>query len=275
MSALACQIVLVDHGGRADLWDAVSAAAPWGTLARQDAAPFADWGIPASAALYHVGEGCRDAEEGLRLLAGLTWCQRRLRYRADGPLQVILERPDPLAADVAAWVRALDDLLHAFPALSEADSDDTSAGHTPPQGLRLGRKPVVRSAAPAPSGPRTVVLVEDDRMVRSLCLRILQTQFLAVEADASVDALSLASRWPLPLPLLITDVNMPDMNGLTLAHLWLQRRPGSRVLLLSGDPHLDEPLPPTMAFLGKPFRSDELTKAVMRLLNGAEHNALA
>jgi CheY-like chemotaxis protein len=268
MSPLPCRILLVEQASRRALWDEVATSAPGGLLTPQDAAEYAAWGITGDAVVYQVGAGWRDANAGIPVLARLAWCQCRVCYASDQPLLVVLERPEIDAADASGWRSVLEILLRAVPPINEAPSGAAGTPSADPAeaGLPPGLKPPYRTRPDYPPSARTLVLVEDDRMVRTLCLRILQPHFLVVEVGASLDALTLADRWPLPLSLLISDVHLPRMDGITLARLWLQRRPESRVLLLSGNPHIDEALPPTVEFLAKPFRSDELMRAVTALV---------
>jgi two-component system cell cycle sensor histidine kinase/response regulator CckA len=75
------------------------------------------------------------------------------------------------------------------------------------------------------------------------------------------------------IDLLITDVVLPGMSGPALAARFLEKRPGLRVLFISGYP-FDEigqqaPLGPTTAFLQKPFsRRDLLGQVAARLAGG-------
>lgn len=79
------------------------------------------------------------------------------------------------------------------------------------------------------------------------------------EAADGVDALAyLVSAGP--VDLLITDINMPRMDGLVLAREAKARWPELPVLLVSGRP---QP-PGTEPFMAKPFRWETLIAAVRR-----------
>jgi two-component system, cell cycle sensor histidine kinase and response regulator CckA len=132
-------------------------------------------------------------------------------------------------------------------------------------------KPVAASAHVKP-GSETVLLVEDEDGVRKLARRILERQgYEVLEAACGADALDLAERHREPIHLLLTDVVMPAMGGRQLSERLVERRPGTRVLFMSG--YTDDQLAPQdragaeVAFLPKPFDSKGLTAAVRAVLD--------
>jgi two-component system cell cycle sensor histidine kinase/response regulator CckA len=122
-------------------------------------------------------------------------------------------------------------------------------------------------AAPT-RGHEAVLLVEDERSVREFTQRALELDGYQVTA-ASGPAEALALGEDVPFDLLVTDVVMPHMRGGELARLLAQRRPGIKVLFMSGYPDgealLDHAGP--AAFLQKPFARAELTTMVRDLLD--------
>ena len=87
-----------------------------------------------------------------------------------------------------------------------------------------------------PRGSERVLLVEDEPLVRSLAADLLRTQGYHVEvAEDGVDALRVAGAVG-DFQLLLTDVVMPRMGGKALAEQVQARRPGTRVLYISGYP---------------------------------------
>lgn len=118
------------------------------------------------------------------------------------------------------------------------------------------------SAAPSSNEhrPLSILLVDDDPLVRESTAWMLSDAGHDVhEAADGVEALEFLSAAG-PVDLLITDINMPRMDGLALAHEAKLRWPALRVLLVSGRP---QP-PGTQAYMAKPFRWDTLIKAVAR-----------
>ncbi len=129
---------------------------------------------------------------------------------------------------------------------------------------------------PAPSslrGTETVLVVEDEEAVRSLSRRALEAGgYTVLAAAGGPDAVRLTERYGGPIHLLLTDVVMPGMSGRELAQQLAQRRPGLRVLYMSGYPgdaivHRGA-LDPGTAFLQKPFMPEDLTRKVREVLDG-------
>jgi CheY-like chemotaxis protein len=134
------------------------------------------------------------------------------------------------------------------------------------------------STGPAPrptlaSGKETVMVVEDEPLVRSLARGILARQGYQVLACGSgAEALAaLDSLGDEPLHLLLTDLVMPGMNGHELAEAVLQRRPQVHVLFTSGyseDAGFERSMAAERAqFLAKPYSVHDLARRVRELLD--------
>jgi PAS domain S-box-containing protein len=131
----------------------------------------------------------------------------------------------------------------------------------------------VESNLPERRGSETVLLVEDDFAVRQLAQRILRARGYAVlEAKDVNEALALATAPDTHIHLLLTDMVMPNMNGRDLAEKVLAEQPGVRVLFMSGYTQntITERglLQDGVAFLQKPFSTDQLLKKVHEVLYG-------
>jgi CheY-like chemotaxis protein len=131
----------------------------------------------------------------------------------------------------------------------------------------------LKSAGRLRRGTETILLVEDEEMVRRTEARILTSLgYRVIEAANARDAMMEADRQTDKIHLMITDVVMPDMDGTALAAEMRRRWPDLPVLLVSGYPvaqlteeghlHGDE------EFLGKPFTSEDASAALRRLLDG-------
>jgi CheY-like chemotaxis protein len=137
-------------------------------------------------------------------------------------------------------------------------------------------RPIALMPAPprAPSarqGPYTVLLVEDDDMVRAVTRSMLTVKGCRVlEARDGRDALRVWQESGASVQLLVTDVVMPGLNGRELAEHLQLLRPDLKVLFVSGQTDglfLDQNrLPRGTAFLAKPFEPDVLGAAVENLL---------
>jgi len=120
-------------------------------------------------------------------------------------------------------------------------------------------------------GSETVLLVEDDEVVRAMVREVLQCRgYTVLEAAGPSEALEAAGRHAGPIPLLVTDVGLPDASGLELARQMARIRPGIRVLFISG--YLDDGFAAEAAAVGpllrKPFTPDALARRVREALDG-------
>jgi CheY-like chemotaxis protein len=86
-----------------------------------------------------------------------------------------------------------------------------------------------------PRGQATILLVEDEVIVRQLARRILQRQgYTVLEADGGAEALEIFAAHGPDIDLLLTDVVMPYMTGPELVQRLLDERPNLSVLYMSG-----------------------------------------
>jgi PAS domain S-box-containing protein len=133
----------------------------------------------------------------------------------------------------------------------------------------------VATTAPAGcrGGSETILLVEDNEMVRTLTCEILKRQgYTVVEARHGADALDLARRYHGPIHLLLTDVVMPEMSGPELVARLAPMRPQMKIIYMSGytadaidhQGMLDEGI----EFLPKPIGLDTLVRKLRDVLDG-------
>jgi len=126
----------------------------------------------------------------------------------------------------------------------------------------------VLAAYSVPRGSETILVVEDDEMLRTLLQIALESCGYTVLASAGGPAaLELANRHSEPIALLVSDVTMPGMEGPELARRLAAIQSGLKVLLLSGyvqDPAL---LDAGVEFLQKPFRPSALVARVREILD--------
>ena len=120
-------------------------------------------------------------------------------------------------------------------------------------------------------GTETLLLVEDEEMVRQLVARVLRDLGYEVfETSSGDEALSLSDSLDRSIDLLVTDVVMPGMSGRELAEILIVKRPATRVLFMSG--YTDEAivhhgvLDGEAEFIGKPFTPQELAHKIRGVL---------
>jgi len=136
----------------------------------------------------------------------------------------------------------------------------------------------VATAAPQPPRERgafaagtTILLVEDEDVLRGLAGRVLRYHGCEVlEAVYASDALRLWRERGADVDLLLTDVVMPDMNGVELARQLIAECPDLKVVLTSGfaDPEVLRQVPEAnrVGFLANPFTPTQLFDAVSAAL---------
>ncbi|MEO8090126.1 MAG: PAS domain S-box protein [Gemmatimonadales bacterium] len=124
-------------------------------------------------------------------------------------------------------------------------------------------------------GTETVLLTEDAPALRSTARQILERYgYTVIEALSSAAALTLEGSRPGPIDLLLTDVVMPGMSGRELAERFAIKRPGVKVLYMSG--YTDDAvvrhgvLRPGIAYLQKPFTPDALARKVREVLDAVQ-----
>ena len=123
-------------------------------------------------------------------------------------------------------------------------------------------------------GTETILLSEDDNMVKQLAAAILESLgYTVLVAKNSDHCIRLLTEQRLPVDLLLTDVVMPGMNGRELFEALRRIDPDLKVLFMSGYTGnvivnhgvLDHDI----NFLQKPFSVQALAQKVRKALDGA------
>jgi CheY-like chemotaxis protein len=117
---------------------------------------------------------------------------------------------------------------------------------------------------PSPPHGRVVLLVDDEVMIRNLVRLSLQSAgFQVISAADGIEALALSRNYPGLIDVLLTDVDMPKMDGISLAERIKTERPGIRVVVMSG--RLSGPVlvnDVEITVLGKPFSKQTLVQVI-------------
>lgn len=117
-----------------------------------------------------------------------------------------------------------------------------------------------------PATSSTILVVEDDAIVRMLIVDVLEElEFQVLEAADAEQALKFVQDAAEVIDLMMTDVGLPDMNGKELATKARELRPTLPVLFASG--YADSfDVPNDMQVIGKPFSIDQLRDKVKSML---------
>jgi CheY-like chemotaxis protein len=112
-----------------------------------------------------------------------------------------------------------------------------------------------------------VLVVDNDAALRKVIARILAKEgYNVLTAGSGVEALAIARSLVGRLPLVVTDLGMPEMNGIALANHLARLTPTPQVLFMSGDTTMQSGELPGK-FLCKPFALRDLTNCVRRMLD--------
>jgi CheY-like chemotaxis protein len=120
--------------------------------------------------------------------------------------------------------------------------------------------------------PTTVLLVEDDEVVRRLTRMILEdTGYRVLSAEDGSHAARLNRSFQGEIDLLLSDIMLPGGNGVEWAQRLRRDRPGMSALFMSAysrDALREEGVPdPGSRLLRKPVRPDLLIQTIREILN--------
>ncbi len=127
------------------------------------------------------------------------------------------------------------------------------------------------TAIKRPGGPETILLVEDDPVMREMVSEILcQSGYMVLTAASAPQALKTWEKFKRLIDLLLTDVLIPCRStGLALARKFRQSKPKLRIVFTSGfGPEIcaGDPAMASGWFLPKPFSQAALLRIVSNCL---------
>jgi signal transduction histidine kinase/ActR/RegA family two-component response regulator len=148
----------------------------------------------------------------------------------------------------------------------------TFAIYLPHEDAPLDPPPAVSPPVQGSKDAETVLVVEDDEIVRELVCAVLGDQgYEVLCASHGVEALAMARTHRGPIHLLVSDVVMPQMHGPQLAEELGKFRPDTRVLFVSGysDSDISDQgiLSANIRLLEKPFTPESLARKVREVLD--------
>jgi CheY-like chemotaxis protein len=119
-------------------------------------------------------------------------------------------------------------------------------------------------------GAATVLVVEDEVIVRGLIVEVLEELgYRVLEAGDGPGGLSILQSAE-PIALMITDVGLPGMNGRQLADAGRERRPGLKVMFITGYAEsamlVSGKLEPGTSVVTKPFAVNALEAEIRKIM---------
>jgi PAS domain S-box-containing protein len=155
---------------------------------------------------------------------------------------------------------------------SELGKGSTFEMYLPRIGETIQAQPAQEDVAPVPRGTETILLVEDEDMVRGLVRTLLvMNGYTVLDARDPGEALQRSEHFAGTIHLLVTDMVMPVMSGGELAKRLAARRPGLKVLYMSGHTSSHHGRTATaeteLPFLQKPFKPDALARLIRAVLD--------
>ncbi len=199
--------------------------------------------------------------------------------------------------NTSAIVRAAIELTHALglEAVAEGVEDEAvlkrigSIGCDSAQGFHIARPmsaeavpawvltqrapaAAICEAMPANTDDRsrgTVLVVDDEPRIRLTTHRMLTANgYRVIDAATASEALQMLTTHLEEIDVLLTDMYLSDWRGTELAARLRQRKPGLRVIFMSGDPQVDMIIG-TDRFLAKPFSKQQLLSGLMSAMAAA------
>jgi CheY-like chemotaxis protein len=138
--------------------------------------------------------------------------------------------------------------------------------------------PVVLNTDRGGCTKQTILLVEDEEMVRTLMCEVLEREgYQVLSCSHPREGIEVSLRHSGQIDLLLTDVVMPGMNGRDMANQILQSLPELRVVFMSGytehvltrEGEVDQKL----EYLQKPFTLQTLMRKLEQVLGNVEETA--
>lgn len=123
-----------------------------------------------------------------------------------------------------------------------------------------------RMPADPPPGPRRVLVVEDEFLIRMTLAEALADEgFEVIEAETADAALPMLQADP-SIGLLVTDIQLPgQLNGRALAQRAREQLPTLPIIYMTGRPDPTDASNPLEVFIAKPYTLNDICEAARRL----------
>lgn len=120
------------------------------------------------------------------------------------------------------------------------------------------------------TGRQTILIVDDDPLIRSMLADSLEGQYEILLAGDGVDAVYLFESNAERVAAIVTDLEMPRLGGQSLAEWVHHISPQLPVIIMSGsfeqEIFKDLSRRPMTSFLGKPFETSQLEAILDQVL---------
>ncbi len=131
----------------------------------------------------------------------------------------------------------------------------------------------VEESGDMPGGRETIMVVEDDPVVREINMRVLESLgYTVLTAESGAEGLDKAQTYGRPIDLLITNVVMPKMKGQDLALRFGEYHPKAKVFFLASNNHnamsQNSHLKEGTSYIVKPYGPQDFSRKVRQVLDG-------
>jgi len=114
----------------------------------------------------------------------------------------------------------------------------------------------------------TILVADDEPLMLELVSMILERAgYQVVRASNGLEALLLYESYAARIDLVLTDIEMPQMNGVEMARRILTTHPGSKVVFMTGGPPGEIALPEGCPLVRKPFQVNGLVGVVAQAID--------
>ncbi len=119
----------------------------------------------------------------------------------------------------------------------------------------LSNRERIENEGPKSSKAKQILIAEDEPMIRALLQRLLHMWgYRTLVAHNGKEALEVAGHHLDDIDLLLSDITMPEMDGLELAEKLTKERPRLKVILMSGFSNVNLVIQRGWRFIQKPFK---------------------
>jgi two-component system cell cycle sensor histidine kinase/response regulator CckA len=141
-----------------------------------------------------------------------------------------------------------------------------------PEGILASARKQASATEEIPRGTETILVAEDEEVLRKLLIKILQMHgYTVLAAKDGDEAITLFGEHEHEIALVLSDMGLPKRSGWDAIRMMQEKRPDLRALLASG--HLDPGQKSEILklgikrFINKPYRVEEILKAIRETLD--------